>query len=109
MATRETDFEHRRRFILGLRAAGLFLVGWGTAAPALLVGLIIVAVVKDRPAEPGWPDMGVIDRVLFALGSKEVLFQWWEVGGMWGCSLVLGWYLLTRDARRAVLVKRFGS
>jgi hypothetical protein len=95
--------------ILGIRAAGIFLIAWGTAAPGLFSGLIIQAAFRGRPDEPGWAAMGLLDRVMFLLKSKEFLFQWWQVGGMWMCGLLLGVYLMRRDARRVVSVMRFAK
>lgn len=102
-----TDFAARRRLILGIRAAGLFLVAWGMAAPGLFAGLLVQAAVRERPDEPGWAAMGLLDRFLFILKSKEVLLQWWQVGGMWLCALMLGTYFLRRDPRRVVSIMRF--
>lgn len=83
------------------------MMAWGSAGVMLFVALVVAAVVRDRADEPRWADMGVIDRVVSALRSKEVLTQWWQVGGMWLCALLVGWYLVKRDARKVVTLMRF--
>lgn len=93
----ELMFADRKRLVLGVRAAGLLLVGIGIAAPTLLIGCVVQAAMSPRTQVP-FATFGLIDRVSQILGSKAFLLDWLQSAGLWLVALVLGLWVLRRDA-----------
>jgi hypothetical protein len=97
----DSTFVDRRRLILGMRAAGLFLVGLGMAAPALLVGLIAQAMMSKQWNDP-FAAYGTMDKVAQILSSKWFVLNWLSLAGLWLVSLLLGLYLVRRSSLSVV-------